>query len=464
MHPFEGTERGEGCENRPRSRHCNRLKSRKSGYPFVPRNAAFFARKSAVSSPTAARVGLFRWRLAGISSERILPRQSMRKRRRFVRRVPVVESGLRMAACVACIAAALLCNSTALRAQSSSQQPQGATSPSTRASETSEMREVTDEIGRTIRVPKSIHRVVSLAPSITETMYALGLQDLLVGDTEYCDFPPDARIKPKVGGAINPSLEAIAALHPDVVLVIKSLNRLDTVRALAEIGIPSYSTDPHTIADILASTRRLADLLGASESGIAVTRELEQRLESTRHRVAGSPPRRVLFVVWPQPLISIGRQTFLADALVYAGATSIVDSEQEWPQLSLEDVVHRQPEYLIFAESHSSGAPTELDSLLALPGWRIMDAAKNHRVALVSDAINRPAPRIVSVIEDLARQLHPEAFRDSQEAPREKPSAPAGSSAELWPASPLDSDLFAGRDLGKEYLLQSCIEESACSL
>src|ERR1041385_3974760 len=93
-------------------------------------------------------------------------------------------------------------------------------------------RQVTDEIGRTIRIPQSIHRIVSLAPNLTETIYALGLQDLLVGDTDFCDFPPDAQHKPKVGGATNPSLEVIAALHPDLVLVPQSLNRLETVEAL----------------------------------------------------------------------------------------------------------------------------------------------------------------------------------------------------------------------------------------
>src|SRR5712671_4987093 len=92
-------------------------------------------------------------------------------------------------------------------------------------------RQVTDEIGRTIRVPQSIHRIVSLAPNLTETIYALGLQDRLVGDTDYCDFPPEAQQKPKVGGAINPSLETIASLHPDLVLVTKNLNRLETVNA-----------------------------------------------------------------------------------------------------------------------------------------------------------------------------------------------------------------------------------------
>ena len=103
------------------------------------------------------------------------------------------------------------------------------------------VREVTDETGRTVKLPLQVQRIVSLAPSLTETLYALGLQDKLVGDTVYCDYPPDAAKKHKVGGAINPNMEEIAALKPDIVLVVKSLNRLETVRALEQVGIPVYS-------------------------------------------------------------------------------------------------------------------------------------------------------------------------------------------------------------------------------
>jgi iron complex transport system substrate-binding protein len=187
-------------------------------------------------------------------------------------------------------------------------------------------RQITDEIGRTIRVPKSIHRIVSLAPNLTETIYALGLQDHLVGDTDYCDFPPEAQQKKKVGGAVNPSIEAIAALHPDLVLVTRSLNRLETVQALADIGIPSYATDPQTLDAIIASIARLADLLGTPETGKALAADLEHQLTGLHDHVASLPPRRVLFIVWTEPLISIGNDTFIADALRHAGAISVIDS------------------------------------------------------------------------------------------------------------------------------------------
>ena len=352
----------------------------------------------------------------------------------------ICDAVVRVAARVATILFALLALALPHRAQTPSPATPAAATPSPSAAAPA-LREVTDETGRTIWIPQSIHRVVSLAPSLTETLYALGLQDLLVGDTDYCDFPAEAQKKTKVGGAINPSIETIASLHPDLVLVTKSLNRRDTVRSLAEVGIPSYATDPHTVAEILSSTQRLAELLGVPESGAIIARDLEKRVAETQRRVAPFPQRRVLFVVWPQPLISIGKNTFIADALLRAGALSITDALQDWPQVSLEDVVRRQPDFLVFAESHSNEAPADLESLANLPGWRLLDAVKSHHYALVSDAINRPAPRIVSVIEDLAQQLHPEAFHETPEGGRDK-AAPERAAPPSGPTAFLVSPSF----------------------
>ena len=286
-------------------------------------------------------------------------------------------------------------------------------------------RQVTDETGRSVRIAQPVRRLVSLAPSVTETVYALGLQDLLVGDTDYCDYPPEARLKAKVGGAINPSLEVIAALHPDLVLMSKSLNRLDTVHALDTLGIPVYGIDPHTVSDIVSSTERLAEILGAAEAGASLASDLTRRLAELDQRLRPFGRTPVLFVVWTEPLISIGRDTFIADALQHAGAVSIVDSQQNWPQVNLEEIARLQPEFLVFAGSHSGGVISDLDALGSLPGWRLLSAVKNRRYAVISEAVNRPAPRIVSAIEDLARQLHPQAFADHP-GDREKPALPSG--------------------------------------
>jgi iron complex transport system substrate-binding protein len=293
-------------------------------------------------------------------------------------------------------------------------------------------REVTDEVGRTVRVPQPVRRIVSLAPSLTETIYALGLQNLLVGDTEYCDYPPEAQKITKVGDTINPSLEQIAVLHPDLVLVTKGLNRLETVHALDNLGISSYATDPHTVNEIITSSKKLADLLGVPGAGASVAAEMELQLSDLRRRLVSYPAKRVLFVVWHQPLISVGKHTFISDALRLAGAVSIVDSEQNWPHVSLEEVARLQPDFLVFAASHSDSASPTVELLATLPGWSIVDAVNKRRFAVISDAVNRPAPRIVSAVEDLARQLHPDAFAErpkNNKEKNEKENLPPGQSS-----------------------------------
>jgi len=274
------------------------------------------------------------------------------------------------------------------------------------------LREVTDETGRIVKLPAQVRRIVSLAPSLTETVYALGLQDRLVGDTDYCDYPPDAVKKHKVGGAINPNMEEIAALKPDVVLVVKSLNRLETVRALEQLGIPVYSADPHTVIRVIESMKRLSDVLGAGSAGAALEQKLRDRLAAVQAKLKNIAPNRVFFVVWTEPLQSVGQNTFIADLLKYCGATSVVESQQDWPKYSMEQAVRLQPEYLIFASSHSANVKNDVEALAVKPGWSALEAIQKRKIAIVSDAINRPGPRIVDAVEELARQIHPDVFAE----------------------------------------------------
>jgi iron complex transport system substrate-binding protein len=314
--------------------------------------------------------------------------------------------GNRILFCGAITAALATCSLALFAAHAVAQ----VSAPSDEKSAATIFRTVTDETGRTVKIPQPVSRIVSLAPSLTETIYALGLQDKLVGDTDYCDYPPDAQKKQKVGGAINPSLEEIAHLHPDLVLVTRHLNTLDTVHSLDALGIATYGTDPRNVDEIISSTRRLAEILGAADAGESLANDLQKRLAVLQQKIGATVPRRVLFVVWSDPLISIGKDTFIADALRKAGAESIVDSKQDWPQVNLEEVARLQPEVLVFAESHSEATPRNFDVLATRPAWRTLDAVRNRKYAVISDAVNRPAPRIVSAIEDLAAKLHPEVF------------------------------------------------------
>lgn len=271
-------------------------------------------------------------------------------------------------------------------------------------------REVTDETGRSVRIPQPVRRIVSLAPSITETLFALGLGDRIVGDTDFCDYPPEAKRKTRIGGPVDPNIEVIAALHPDLVVATRSINRLASVHSLEQLGIPVYGTDPRSVEQVLTSTERLGQLLGAGDAGRSLLTNLRARLSQIDRRLAGLPPQTVMVVVWLDPLISVGRNTFLEDALRRAGAHSIIDTQQSWPNINIEEVIRLQPKYLIFSSDDPQQVQRQLAELQDRPAWRQLDAVRNRRFIVVSEAISHPSPRLIDGIEQLAAALYPSRF------------------------------------------------------
>ena len=282
--------------------------------------------------------------------------------------------------------------------------------PQNGSAKTEAARIVTDETGRRVAIPADVKRVVTLAPNLTETIYALGLEERLAGDTDYCDTPPAAKLKPHVGGAQNPSLEAIVALHPDLVLATTSINRPETADALAKIGVPVYTTDPQTVRGMLESTAQIANVMGAGAQGTELVARLQARLDAIAARLTDVPPAHVLFVVWENPLITIGQNTFIADALRWAGAESVIVSGQKWPHITFEEVVRLQPDYIVFASNHAGFESEELGALRSREDWKQLRAVELGHVAVMSEEVNRPSPGLVDAIEQVAREVHPEAF------------------------------------------------------
>ena len=272
---------------------------------------------------------------------------------------------------------------------------------------------VTDEVGRQISIPARVNRIVTLSPDLTETIYALGLEDKLAGDTSYCDTPPAAKRKPHVGEPLNPSLEAIVAMRPDLVLASTSINRRETVDALARLGIAVYASNPHTVRGMLDSVKRISALAGAGASGETLVAQLQAKLDALQARLADALLIHVLFVTWQDPLISIGQNTFIADALRWAGAESVILSDQNWPRISFEEVVRLQPDYIVFTSNHGGGAPSQLAELRTRPGWSGLRAVELGSIAVASDEMARPSPGMIDAIEKLARVLHPDAFSHS---------------------------------------------------
>jgi iron complex transport system substrate-binding protein len=265
---------------------------------------------------------------------------------------------------------------------------------------------VTDQTGRRVSIPERPERLVSLAPSVTETIYALGLGDRLVGDTDYCEYPPEAKQKPHVGPILNPSLEKIVALKPDLVLGSPEANRIETADRLARLGIPLYGVTARSVEETLHSIDDLGRVLGREAEARGLVQSLRGRIEAVERRVAGRARPRVLFVVWYRPLTTVGARSFIGDVIRRAGGASLSeDLPGEWPRLSLEEALRRDPDVILFPRAESF-AP-ELEEFQRLPGWRELRAVRNRRMYFVSDSIVRPSPRLVDALEEVARALHP---------------------------------------------------------
>jgi iron complex transport system substrate-binding protein len=268
---------------------------------------------------------------------------------------------------------------------------------------------LTDHLGRRVSIPDHPKRIVSLAPSLTETLFALGAGDRVVGVTDYCDFPAEAQTRAKIGGMINPNLERLAALHPDLVLITKEGNRRDTLDAVEHLKIPIFAIETSRLEDISRMFRDVGRAIGEASAGAAMAAALDQRVARVHNAVTGRAQKRVLMVVWLQPMVTVGHGTFLSDLLDRAGAVSIAESEsQPWPKLSIEEIVRSDPDYIVVTRSPGF-APTR-DELLKLPGWRELTAVKQDRIINLPDAAQRPGPRIGEMVETLARALHPSAF------------------------------------------------------
>jgi iron complex transport system substrate-binding protein len=322
----------------------------------------------------------------------------------------------------ACGVIALLCGAWICAAQNkiapaaTKQQTQGEAKPDSKVNAKQTTREVIDETGRRVALPVEVHRIVALAPNLTEIVYALGAQDRLVAVSNYSDYPPEAKSKPRIGMPMNPNLEAVVGAHPEIVLITTEGNRRETADELARLGIAVYATNPHSIESMLESIEHIGGVIGAMAQAESVVANLRQRLNALQSKLANMPVARVFFVVGESPLISLGEHTFIADALRYAGAQSVVRAKQDWPQISLEEVVRLNPDYLVFASSGVGGedsAEKQLAELRSEAGWRELAAVREGRVVVVGDEIDLPAPGLIDAIEKLARRLHPNVFEDA---------------------------------------------------
>jgi len=272
-----------------------------------------------------------------------------------------------------------------------------------------ETREVTDEAGRRVRLPLKVDRIVSLAPNLTEIVYAVGAGDRLVGDTEYCDYPAAAKSVAKVGDTVHPSIERIIALKPQVVLVSTASQLEAFTKQLDDQQIAVYVTNPQRLEDIYRSINTLGDLLGDRNQTTALLNDLHRRADAIEKATTAAKPVKVFYQVSGEPLYTIGREAYLTDLIKRAGGISVTaDVPGAFPRFSDEAALAAKPEAIILPTGGSMGSANSE----AAGALRKSPAVLNNRVYRINDDhLSRPGPRLVDGLEEMARALHPELFK-----------------------------------------------------
>jgi len=260
---------------------------------------------------------------------------------------------------------------------------------------------VVDDLGRTVRLSAPARRIVSLAPSLTETLFVLGAGDAVAGVTSYCTYPKEAAHKPQVGGMINPSLEAIVALQPDLIVLSMEGNVREDFDRLTALGAAVFVSNPRSLADIQKSVKQLGALAGRSEAASTLAADLAAGEAEVIRDVSG-PKVRTLLIVSIRPLMVVGGHTFLNELLETAGATNLAARfPSTYPTLSREAVVSEDPDLLLVTSEIVADTRFLFEEF---PEWTSLKAARRNRIYRVdADLISRPGPRSVEALRTIAR-------------------------------------------------------------
>ena len=270
-------------------------------------------------------------------------------------------------------------------------------------------RTVTDETGRRVTVSDKPQRIVSLAPGITETLYALGLDAKIAGVTTFCDWPAAARNKTKIGGFTNPSIEKIVSLKPDLILATADGNRKDTVQQLEKLGLTVYVTNPQDTHGVLQSILHIGEITGQEKAAAILVEKLQWRLNHITRQTRHKRKPRVFFQLGWEPIVTAGRGTLINEVIERAGGVNVAGRDMaNYPRYSAEGIIGASPDIIVFA-------PMVIhDNKFAVVKkfWHKfgeVPAVKNNKIYPIdANLINRASPRIVDAVESMALMFHPE--------------------------------------------------------
>ena len=265
----------------------------------------------------------------------------------------------------------------------------------------------TDAMKRKVTVPRQVNRIVSLAPSITEMLFAIGLESKIAGVTSFCDYPEAAREKPGIGGYYDPNMEAILALEPDLVVATPDGYSKERVEKLGQSGISVYLVNPQKIDEVLDTMLVLGKVTGEEDAARQVVENLRARVQVVRAKVESIPVEerpKVFYEIGHDPLITAGPGSFVDNLITDAGGINIADdAASDWPRYSVEAVIMKEPDVIITAPHVSSSENTETEVDMSIwQRYKTLPAVKNSRIYPVDpDILLRSGPRIVDGLEKL---------------------------------------------------------------
>jgi iron complex transport system substrate-binding protein len=273
---------------------------------------------------------------------------------------------------------------------------------------------VVDQLARRIVVPDNPGRVISLAPSITEIVFALKQENRLKGVTRYSDYPVEAKNIPRIGSYVRLDIERIVALNPDLCLATKDGNPKTTIDRLASLNIPVYVVNPHNLDSILETILEIGAILNAGQRAKTLTTSMRTRIQRVTSRVAQVSYRpRVFFQIGIAPIVSAGSDTFIHELIEIAGGLNLAEGRFAYPRFSREQVLALEPEVFIITSMARQAGFEQVKA--EWRRWPSIPAVRDERIFIVdSDLFDRPSPRLVSGLELLTRLIHPELQEPSQ--------------------------------------------------
>jgi len=268
---------------------------------------------------------------------------------------------------------------------------------------------VFDDLGRLVAINGTPQRIVSLAPSNTEILFALGVGEKVVGVTDWCDYPSEALEKEKVGSYDTPDVEKIVALNPDLVLVAYGTT-MDVINNLVGLGLTVFGIKTTDLDDLLDDIRTVGNITGEKVEALALTSEMESRIEAVTDETSELEERpSVFYIVWHDPLWTAGSETFIHELIEKGGGVNMCQNITGYTTISIEEVVARNPEVIIASEWSFEWAMNETS-------LNSTDARQNGRIYQGDDdLVQRPGPRLVEGLEWFAYFIHPEIFEEPED-------------------------------------------------